>query len=196
MQKGVDCMTPCDASTIASLQSQAIAFVGRYYSSTDQSKVLTATEATALSSAGILIAALYEDDGTDPTTFSSQTGTANAQTALQQAAAAGQPKGSAIYFSVDFDAQPDQLPFITRYFQSVKAVFTGTGYDVGVYGSGSVCARMLRAGLATYAWLAESTGWTDSQTFSDWSILQSVSTNPQFDNDVARETCGLFTTTA
>lgn len=179
------------------LQSNGIAFVGRYYSRTTQiaGKKLTQEEAQLILSAGLQILTVYEDGPTSSSYFSSARGTADADGALQQAAAIGQPVGSAIYFTVDYDASSDDIAGnISAYFQALNQAINGT-YEIGVYGSGAVCAAVKDAGLATYAWLAQSTGWSGYNDFQAWSIKQGPEQSVcglNSDTDVAQSDFGGF----
>jgi hypothetical protein len=170
---GVDSSSACTSSSIACLQSSGITFVGRYYSRTTkiEGKKLTAGEAKLITEAGLQLVAVYEDGPTSYSYFSASRGAADAAGAAQQAAAIGQPVGSAIYFTVDYDAAASEISGnITAYFNAIAGSLGD--YEVGVYGSGSVCAAILGAGLAKYAWLAQSTGWSGYSEFTDWSIKQ------------------------
>jgi hypothetical protein len=81
--------------------------------------------------------------------------------ALNQARAAGQPPGSAIYFAVDYDASHADIDGpVNAYFGGVRAALNGAaGYRVGVYGSGLSCGAMVDRGLATASWLSQSRGF-------------------------------------
>ena len=171
---GVDASSSCTPDTITCLQNAGIAFVGRYYSRTTQipGKKLTADEAVLISSGGMKIVAVYEDGPTEYSYFSATRGNEDATTAMQQAAAVGQPHGSAIYFTVDYNATDSDIAAnITAYFQAVNQVLDGY-YIIGVYGSGAVCSAMLNAGLAARAWLCQSTAWSGYSDFTDWVIKQ------------------------
>lgn len=167
---GADMAAPCPSSAAAQcLAANGYEFVGRYYS-VNQWKVLTADEAQMLCGAGLALVALYEDGGTD---FSTAQGEANAATALEQAAAAGQPAGSAVYFAVDYDAGADDISgSIIPYFRAIRPVLTKQLYAVGVYGSGLVCSSLLNAGLVTYTWLSQSTDFQGSSSYTTWTIHQ------------------------
>jgi len=171
---GVDSSSPCTQSSIDCLKENGIQFVGRYYSRTTKvsGKKLTQAEAQLISQNALEIVAVYEDGPTSASYFSAARGTADANGAMQQAAAIGQPDGSAIYFTVDYDAAAGDISgVITAYFQAVRAAI-GDKFAVGVYGSGATCTAILGAKLADFAWLAQSTGWTGFTDFSDWSIKQ------------------------
>lgn len=194
---GCDASSACTASTIACLQQNGIAFIGRYYSQTTHvaGKKLTAGEAHLISQGGIDIVAVYEDGPTSYGYFSASRGTSDANAALAQAAAIGQPAGSAIYFTVDYDAAHSEIAGnITAYFQAVAAVI-GTHYVVGVYGSGDVCTAILKTGHAKLAWLAQSTGWGGHSTFTNWVIKQGPEQSVcglDSDTDVAQGNFGAF----
>jgi len=171
---GIDSSSACTSSSCACLKQNGITFVGRYYSRTTQipGKKLTPAEAELISSAGLELVAVYEDGPTSYSYFSAARGTADATGALQQAAAVGQPEGSAIYFTVDYDAtQSDIEGNITAYFQAIDETIADA-YAVGVYGSGATCSAIFGAGLAEYAWLAQSTGWSGYTEFTEWAIKQ------------------------
>ena len=171
---GCDSSSACTDSTIACLQDNNISFVGRYYSDTTHisGKKLTASEAQLLSENGFDIVTVYEDAPTESSYFSASRGTKDANGALAQAASVGQPAGSAIYFTVDYDApQSDIDGVITDYFQAIAEAI-GMQYVVGVYGSGDTCTAILKSGYAKLAWLAQSTGWGGYHSFTDWVIRQ------------------------
>ena len=195
---GVDASSACTSTTISCLQSEGISFVGRYYSRTTkiEGKKLTASEAALLSAAGLQIVAVYEDGPTSYAYFSEDRGAADAEGALLQAEAVGQPAGSAIYFTVDYDASADEIADqITAYFVALNTTLTGS-YIVGVYGSGAVCSAITKAGLAQLAWLAQSTGWSGYSEFTAWAIKQGPEKavcGLNSDTDVAHGDFGAFT---
>lgn len=195
--RGIDASSPCSASTVECLRNSKIAFVCRYYSRTTKikGKRLTKAEAKRLSKGGLRIVTVYEDGPTEYSYFSASRGTRDANGALRQAGVVGQPRGSAIYFAVDYDASPSEIRNnILAYFQAVNETMR-KDFIVGVYGSGSVCAALLKAGLAQYAWLAQSTGWSGSKTFRNWTIKQEPAKRVcglKADPDVAQEEFGGF----
>jgi len=61
-----------------------------------------------------------------------------------------------------------------------------------------VCHALTQAGLAEYTWLAMSTGWAGSRTYTAWSIKQGKALPElSFDNDSdeAKDDCGGFRVT-
>ena len=171
---GLDTTTQVTADVAAELVQNGYSFVGRYYSRTTKipGKKLTGAEAVIICDAGLQLVAVYEDGPTSYSYFSADRGTADAQGAIAQAASVGQPNGSAIYFTVDYDAAASEIAGeITSYFQAVREAI-GDQFIVGVYGSGATCAAILTAGLAELAWLSCSTAWSGSKTFTGWAIKQ------------------------
>ncbi len=195
---GLDTTTTCTPDTAKELKDSGYQFVGRYYSRTTHiaGKKLTRDEALTLSNAGLQIVAVYEDGPTSYAYFSADRGTADAEGAMEQAAEVGQPEGTAIYFTVDYDAQASEIAGnITDYFKAINAAI-GTKYIVGVYGSGATCQAILDAGLAKVAWLSCSSSWLGTKSFTNWAIKQA---NPatifglNADPDQANASLGAFT---
>jgi hypothetical protein len=165
------------------LQGSAIQFVCRYYSvnTKNNEKRLTSAEAKAISAIGLQIVVVYEDSPTGIGYFSFARGHLDGVNAYHYGNLLHQPKGSAIYFAVDYDAKPQEITGgILDYFRGVKQGFTDGGqgssiYDIGVYGSGLCCDWLKQhATIAKYTWLAESSGWNESGSYSDWDIKQRI----------------------
>ncbi len=157
---GMDASMNC-APFAAQLATAGIQFVARYYSRFS-GKALSPEEANALSQAGLQLVVVYQDAGDTIDSFSADKGRDNATRALAQAAAIGQPAGSGIYFSADFDPDEGQIAGpLTDHFRAIHDAFAAAGnpYRVGVYGSGLLCASLLAAGLVQLTWLSQSTGF-------------------------------------
>jgi hypothetical protein len=88
------------------LKNNQYEFICRYYSTTTSmpEKVLRQPEAQAISDAGFAIVTVYEDGPTEVSYFTSSRGSHDAAAAQTQAGAVGQPAGSPIYFTVDYNA--------------------------------------------------------------------------------------------
>jgi hypothetical protein len=91
-----------------------------------------------------------------------------------------QPPGTAIYFGVDFDLNPDRQQNVVRYFRIIRKIVTDAGYLVGVYGNGAI-SDLLRGGnpsdekLVEYVWLTASSAHAGSATTYNagrWDLLQ------------------------
>jgi len=178
MAKGLDLFRACTDATVQCFQQGGYRFVGRYYFNLAKTfkEKFTRDEALRICAAGMQLVAVYENGSDHYSYFTAAKGASDASGALKQAADLGQPEGSVIYFTVDYDAPEDEIDDnITAYFQAVNDGIDGK-FKIGVYGSGLTCTKMLDAGLAEYAWLACSSGWRGSKTFTRWNIKQSVET--------------------
>jgi hypothetical protein len=178
MARGID--MPTDARDVSlELKGSRLDFVARYYRDpASRWPPLTADEAKSVSSAGLSLVAVWESHSHRADYFSYASGYYDALMAYRQAWTIGQPSGSAIYFAVDFNAQPADMEGVDHYFRGVydglrAAAGPGPGYRVGVYGSGAVCDYLKRMHLAQYAWLSNSTAWSGYDSFADWDIRQS-----------------------
>jgi hypothetical protein len=170
----------------AILRASGVQTVARYYSrdTIAPSKRLTVAEARELARGGLRLCIVYEGRfGDKVDNFDKIAGIADGRYARSYAhGSIGQPTGSAIYFAVDFDASVSQIKDrVIPYFQSIADAFNAatqeSSYEVGVYGSGATCRAVLDAGLARFAWLAQSTGWSGYKSFLNsnrWSLRQGM----------------------
>ena len=184
----IDVSSGC-GNRASALGAAGVKTVIRYYSrdTIRPSKRLTRAEADQLMAAGLRLAIVHEGRfGDQATNFERNTGVADAAYARTYGATTiGQPGGSAIYFGVDFDATADEIRSrVLPYFQGIADTFrTATGepdYLIGVYGSGATCKAVLDAGLAQFAWLAQSTGWSGYTAFlrsNRWTLSQNMPAN-------------------
>ncbi|NBD23169.1 DUF1906 domain-containing protein [Paenibacillus glycinis] len=202
MGKGLDTTVNCH-SLAAAIKEAGYDFVCRYYNRNNLGKNLTATEAAALSNAGLHIVAVWENGyPTSRAYFSYEAGKKDGADACRCARSVGQPAKTPIYFAVDYDASAEDLAGdvgaymrgIVDAFQGAKAA--GGEYAIGIYGSGRTCRHMLNANPSvSYAWLAESRGWSGHDAFGDWNIKQlsgaTVAGIP-VDTNVSTGDCGGF----
>jgi len=179
---------------IPCMKAQGITAIGRYYTrNRSNPKILKPDEAHALSQAGIRIWPVYQIRHRLRADFSATKGKLEAEDALDYAQhVIGQPAGSAIYFSADFDASDaDVSTAILPHFQAINAAFASAGrpYRIGVYSSGAVCKTLLDAGLVQLTWLSQSSGFRGTAAFKAsgrWNILQALPVKHfcNFDDDV------------
>lgn len=157
-------------SSIPCLLSQGVRTVIRYYnfsnSRTFPRKRLELAEAQVLSARGMQIGVVFQQRQDRAADFSEQKGFEAGRRAHRHAREnIGQPSGSGIYFSVDFDASVTELRNnVVPFFQGVKRAFeqesSGTpDYRVGAYGSGLTCTTLTEARLIELIWLAMSRGF-------------------------------------
>ena len=103
MTDGIDCALDCTKKA-AWIASNGNEFVCRYYRlPTSKWAPLTATEAKALSKAGLKIATVWESQSDVLAHFSHAKGVDEGTSAYHQAMLVGQPARTPIYFAVDFD---------------------------------------------------------------------------------------------
>jgi hypothetical protein len=215
MNNGLD--TAFDATAyVADIYSKGLAFVGRYYRMpTSSYPALGANEAKAITQAGLKIVSLFEySSGStgDISDFSPAIGVSHGQIVYAQAVQAGQPANTPIYFAVDWDFDITQSAYaqpIDAYFAGVLQGYQNAAgssapiYQIGAYGSGLVCGWLLGNKRITYAWLADSPGWTPSNKPITWNVMQSkgdgsINFNPggkgsSFDFDQMNSNCGAWT---
>ncbi|MFG0217228.1 glycoside hydrolase domain-containing protein [Brevibacillus porteri] len=115
---------------------------------------LTRAEVEAITAAGMQVVSVFQR-GTNDAAGGAVNGTRDGKAALQEAKLIGQPVGTAIYFAVDFDAQPKDYVAIEAYLRAAAKEMPG--YTVGVYGSHAVLKEMAKRGACkhfwqTYAW--------------------------------------------
>lgn len=156
--EGIDCATRLNAQTAASVKAAGVLAVGRYlgYKTTSWSKTLTPDELQAIHTAGLSVFLIWESNPTFAGYFNYAKGTADAKLAAEEAAYLGAPKGTAIYFTVDYNAQALDMAAIVEYFRGVRG---GIGqYLVGAYGSYSVLNALKNSAYPpdkdwqTYSW--------------------------------------------
>lgn len=153
MAKGFDCATPLSLAVARSFRADGYEFVCRYLVPSGW-KMLSRSEAVAISQAGLQIVSVFETTA-DRALGGYAAGLADGATALQAAAAVGQPAGSRIYFAVDFDATAAQMSTVVDYIRGCSV--STPNFLTGVYGSASVVQAVRSAGACsgfwqTYAW--------------------------------------------
>jgi glucan-binding YG repeat protein len=153
MSNAIDTPSKVTATAAASLAKQGITYVGRYLG--HSWKGIDKAEADAIKAAGLQIFSIYETNPTKAAYFTYAQGKADAFAAAGFAQEIGQPSGTAIYFTVDYDAQSKDFDGILSYFKGIKDNLKG--YAIGVYGSYSVLTYLQPQNIAkyymqTYAW--------------------------------------------
>lgn len=167
---------------LAALKALGVRAIFRYYALQAQPEVpqkqLTVAEKDAILDAGFAIGSVYQYYSNVPENIHADRGGTDGETALSRAVTFDQPKGSAIYFGVDFDWAPNDTAKrdnIIGYFTAVSALVKPAGYRIGVYGSGATCRLALDAGMAQLAWLVNSPGHAGAANFYNsgrWRIFQ------------------------
>ncbi len=169
-------------SNLDELRARGVETIIRYFNRANSKQLpekrLEPAEAAAIADAGMTLAVVYQQRGGSGGNISdldAQSGKADATRAAKQAKQIGQPKGSAIYFAVDWDYfRPSDLKTISEYFVEVRKVL-GADYRVGVYGSGLVGKTLKNAGLVDFIWLSMSVGWSGTKALlatDAWALRQ------------------------
>ena len=137
---------------------------------------------------------VYQDSAKYASYFSASEGEKDATIALSLAKDLNQPAGSAMYFSVDYDATNPHMASNKEYFSALQSVFdtADVKYKIGVYGNGLTC-RIIKdeEKYAEYSWLSHSIGHEEylQYDFPDkYNIKQAefvFYNNIQFDDNIA-----------
>lgn len=173
----IDLATRITPAMIPAMKAAGIEAVCRYLSNS-LAKNLSLDEAKLLSAAGIKCVLVWEALGDRYSSFTAGQGMTDAERAVAQATALGMPKGGAIYFAVDFDANAQEIAGgITAYMRAVmqSQPWGLNGWRIGIYGNGAVCKAMLDAGLADLAWVWGAGGTNGTAAFiasNRWAIHQ------------------------
>ncbi len=115
----------------------------------------------------------------------------DADAAVDQARRLGQPAGSAIYFGIDFNFDPndaDTRQKMITYFTVLARKLRAARYLVGAYGSGSTLELLLDRGLIDRTWLSPSRSYAGSSAFHSsnrWHLFQAWADSCWFGRKVA-----------
>ena len=142
----------------------------------------TAAMIAELHSAGLQVWSIYEKGyPTSDAYFSAAKGTSDGAAAATFAKSMGQPKGTQIYATVDYDPDDSNPNGPMKAFQSA---IKPAGYLASVYGSGRTCRILIANGLAKTGWLAQSTGFAEYNVFKPKAgIVQLPRINNSWDGD-------------
>jgi hypothetical protein len=92
-----------------------------------------------------------------------------------------------IWYAVDYDPSPNDMPGIEAAFTGFSGVVRQAGYRVGIYGSGFCNAALLAKGLVDKRWLTQSLGFRgtrDAIRTHQYDLLQLLPKNVfGFDTD-------------
>lgn len=157
------------------LKAAGVKTVIRYIAAglTGEEKVIKPGEAHAIADAGLRLGLVYEIGGKPSGTL---VGQRDGAFALNYAPTVGAPPGAIIWYTVDYDAGPNDLPGIKAAFAAFKAALNGK-YRVGAYASGWVCGVLKADGLIDARWLTDSMGFRGSRQAAaagDYELLQAL----------------------
>lgn len=163
---GADCVMTITPERLSTLRNAGYTHFGRYLTNTpDQSldKCIKQGELERIFASGGRVFPLFQTGGGVIEHFTYKRGEQVGEEAAIAAWAYGIPNNAILYFSVDFDALPQQVTnAVIPYFQGVQQRLgrTGRTYRVGIYGPRDVCRRLVAEGLAVSSFVSDmSTGY-------------------------------------
>jgi hypothetical protein len=169
LRNGIDCATRINATVAAGLKKAGYDFACRYLVPESYSKALLPAEVKILSDAGLDILSVYETTA-NRALGGHDAGIADGKAALTCAVNVKQPKGSAIYFAVDFDVtSAAHLEAIEAYLKGAASVLSSY-YNVGVYGEYAVIEEMEKRGAAKHFW--QTYAWSGGKKSSHANVYQ------------------------
>ena len=163
---GVDCSRPISG---ASLASAGKVFVGRYYSSFNDTKDLTQAEAADILSHGVGILAIGEDGANDLTS-----GVPHAQALahayVARAQAEGQPTGTGIVMTCDNNGAAPAG--VEQAMTAAAVILRAGGYKAGFYGPKVEAAALMHSGSIDFTFPVDTwnEGWSGDDT--QWNYRQ------------------------
>jgi peptidoglycan hydrolase-like protein with peptidoglycan-binding domain len=151
-------VTPARA---ASLKAAGITYVGRYLTNPSATslpeKAIQQGELATIAQQGLRCFPIYQTVNNDASDFDYVAGRTAGYAAVNAARDHGFRRGTRIFFAVDFDAIDAEITAsVLPHFKGVKEAMADSGhpYEIGVYGSRNVCARVGAAGYSTASFVA------------------------------------------
>lgn len=178
----VDLCQYSDQHFLDAMKYLKVGTIIRYYdwpgSPTLREKIPTSAELALIKKNGLKLLCVFQHNNSKVASFKSDRGRFDAGVALGLADKWKQPKGSAIYFGVDFDPTKEQLKGpVLDYAMEFSRIVRAAGYRVGSYGSGFTLIQLLAAGLIDFSWLSQSTAFHLSKEFAasgKWNLKQTL----------------------
>lgn len=137
MAKGVDRAVPFKKlDELKALHDLGYTFVGRYLTKNSKHwKALTRQEAKLITSVGMYVVCVYQDENNRADYFSYLQGKIDASRASERAKEVGAPDDAVIYFSVDYNTTTKTISPVIEYFKGIRDAMKDEEYRLGVYGS-------------------------------------------------------------
>ncbi len=130
---------------------------------------LTPIEVCALHKEGLSIVSIFELNPTHIGYFTYAQGLRDARNAVKEAVWLRQPLHTAIYFTVDFDAQEQDFLAIFRYFEGVRKNLGS--YRLGVYGGIHTVQKLFDSAIRPdFLW--QTIAWSNGQLFDRADVYQ------------------------
>lgn len=181
--EGIDCSTRLTLTSAQALKNSGISAVGRYLGyKQGWWKSLTPEEVKAIQTVGLSLFLIWESSPTQVGYFSYVKGLSDARLAVTEAEFLAAPHGVAIYFTVDYDAQPGDMAAITEYFRGINDGLGGK-YLLGVYGSYYVIKNIkVDKYYQTYAWSKGQKAASHIYQYQNDVMLQGISVDKDYVN--------------
>ena len=120
MIQGFDCATKLTSASAVKLKNAGFNFALRYLGNSWKS--FDKAEVMIIQKAGLDLCSIYQTSANNSSYFSKDQGKKDGRQATTWANNVGQPKGSVIYFAVDYAADGrSQLNNVKSYFEGVKS---------------------------------------------------------------------------
>ena len=176
-RKAYACDTRCEITDdfANKLKIDGYKIIGRYITG-GNFKELRDGELQRIIKYGFSYFPIFQDNGRYPENFTFESGISNAKSASKAAIEKGIPKGSIIYFAVDFDAYNYQVDKnIIPYFKGINEAID-MRYKVGIYASRNICTIVSNMGYSVSSFVSDmSTGYSGNLGFSipkNWNLDQ------------------------
>lgn len=165
---GVDTAARISVSVADKLAAEGVKFVGRYLVPESYWKALTAQEANDIRKAGLAILLCWETTA-NRVKEGAEAGQKDGLQAYTLANRLGVPKGTVIYFAVDYDAQVSDMDTIDDYLRAAQV--WADPYRVGVYGHVRVVETMRSINACEYFWQCKA--WSGGKVSDHALVYQS-----------------------
>ncbi|WP_347449170.1 glycoside hydrolase domain-containing protein [Terrisporobacter vanillatitrophus] len=153
-----DCSTEVTTARAKTLKSNGYKIVGRYIAGGEWKK-LKEHEAKVIFDNGLRLFPIYQTSGNSVSYFNETQGRVDGKAGIESALSYGFPKGTTIYFAVDFDAVDDQVTSnVLPHFRGIQKsfnIYNPKGYKIGIYGARNICSRVSNEGIATTSFVGD-----------------------------------------
>lgn len=167
-----------DESRMSFVKNNGYSIIGRYINGTPAVKEFEPGEPKKIIEEGLSYFPIYQRNGAaNLTKFTKTIALLDAIEASRGVLRNGVPRGSIVYFAVDFDVQDgDITEYIIPYFDIIVKNFD-PDYKVGIYGTRNVCTRVMdnNIGVVTCFVSDMSTGYSGNMGFKmpkNWNLDQ------------------------
>ncbi|MBP2057343.1 peptidoglycan hydrolase-like protein with peptidoglycan-binding domain [Lactobacillus colini] len=180
----LDTSTQVSTQDLANFKRYGFSVMGRYLTgsvgvgSSKRDKDLTAAEIKRIEDSGMSVFPIYEDGGYEIDYFNKKQGYKDGIIAAVKASELGFPKGTTIYFAVDFDIQDGDIEgTVEPYMNGIITALKYTDFEPGIYGTRNVCLHGEKLGMKNSFVADMSYGWSGNLGFvmpKNWAFDQFV----------------------